>query len=135
MSLGEVKFSDNLSPLTIQYQSKFITFNMKKAVFLPGDEFKIYMASSFENCYIPYRLGRTFQSWNLMPNGVPYFPPMWFGTKIGRACRMPVDERMQARPSAAVSRILDCVCVFIRLVDFRIKSDWGITSGVTELLR
>jgi hypothetical protein len=83
MSLGEVKFSDNLSPLTIQHQSKFITFNLKKAVFLPGDEFKIYMASSFENCYIPYRLGRTFQSWNLMPNGIPYFPPMWFGTKIG----------------------------------------------------
>ena len=32
MSLGEVKFSDNLSLLTIQYQSKFITFNLKKAV-------------------------------------------------------------------------------------------------------
>ena len=83
MSLGQLSFSDDLSPISIQMQSRFIQYNMKNAVYLPGDEFKIYMASSFEDCYIPYRLGKTFQSRNLMPNGVPYFPPLWFGTKVG----------------------------------------------------
>jgi hypothetical protein len=56
---------------------------MKKEVFLPGDEFRVYMASTFENCYVPYKLGKSFFFENIQNNGVPYFPPLWFGTKTG----------------------------------------------------
>jgi hypothetical protein len=64
-------------------QEKYIGFNFKNAYFLPGDEFKIYMASTFEDCYLPYNLGKTFVFNNLKGNGVPFFPPLWYGTKVG----------------------------------------------------
>jgi hypothetical protein len=41
------------------------------------------MASTFENCYIPYKVGKSLSFKNLQSNGVPIFPPLWLGTKTG----------------------------------------------------
>lgn len=85
MAVGRVRFSDNLSPESVNLQEKYIPYNLNKEVFLPEDQFKLYQASTFEDCYIPYRIGNVFTFNNIKWNGVPFFSPLWFGTKVGVA--------------------------------------------------
>jgi hypothetical protein len=79
MSVGSVSLSDNLSPDSVYASERLIPYNLQNEVFLPGDEFKAYQDSTFEDCFIPYKVGKTFSFLNIRKNGVPYFSPLWFG--------------------------------------------------------
>lgn len=53
MSVGDPRFSDNKSPTSVNLQEKYIAYDMSATNFLPGDVFKFYTASTFEDCYVP----------------------------------------------------------------------------------
>ncbi len=50
---------------------------------MPGDEFRTFMFSTFEDCFIPFKVGKTYSLMNIKKNGVPFFSPVWFGSKVG----------------------------------------------------
>lgn len=54
----------------------------------------MYQASNFENCYVPYRLGQVWEFYNIRHNGVPYFSPMWFGSKVGVSGISPLNDAL-----------------------------------------
>jgi hypothetical protein len=94
MSIGPIKFSDDLSPTSVNLQERYVSFNFEKESFLPGDEFITYQYCTFEDCFLPYKVGKVNTFMNIKKNGVPYFSPLWFGSKVGVSYLNPVNEEI-----------------------------------------
>ena len=95
MSIGAIKFSDDLSPTSVELQQRYINYNFDKENFLPGDEFRAYQYCTFEDCFVPYKVGKTVSFMNIKKNGVPYFSPLWFGSKVGISYLNPQNKAIQ----------------------------------------
>ena len=86
MSVAEPRFSDNRMSTALSLSERFYTFDMSStslSAFLPGDVFRFYTESTYEDCYTPSVKGSQMRFFNLRPNGIPFFPPMWFGHSTG----------------------------------------------------
>lgn len=84
LSLGTLYLQDNKAPTSVNFQEKFVTFNLDGQPFLPGDILRFYSTPNSDNpCFVSNRRGTEMKFYNLRADGSPHFPPQWFGTGVG----------------------------------------------------